>query len=198
MAHVTYKKPSSELLLIVRRLIGVNLLSFLTLILLLYFPFISLLFSFFIYSGVETNASYARTVVGVNNLIEENYPQIAAVGMAAAEGREPRIVDIRWDAPMGDKNSENSSTSASGNSSQNIPEIVIIGKGITFDTGGLNIKGGGGMRNMKRDMAGAAQALSLALWIVESKFPVKLRLLLPIAENSISGIALRPGKLCGL
>ena len=139
----------------------------------------------------------------MKNLIEENYPQIAAVGMAAADGREPRIVDIRWGAPLGDKNSETSSSSASASASvnsseKNIPEIVIIGKGITFDTGGLNIKGGGGMRNMKRDMAGAAQALALALWIVESKFPVKLRLLLPIAENSISGIALRPGKSCSL
>lgn len=144
-------------------------------------------------SGVETNASYVRTVVGVKNLIEENYPQIAAVGMAAAEGREPRIVDIRWEAPTREKSSSEAS-SGSKNSSDNIPEIVIIGKGITFDTGGLNIKGGGGMRNMKRDMAGAAQAVALALWIVESKFPVKLRLLLPIAENSISGIALRPGE----
>jgi leucyl aminopeptidase len=131
-------------------------------------------------SGIETNASSISTTVGVEMLLEGNYPQIAAVGMAAAEGREPRIVDIRWDAPATD-------------SIEPSPEIVIIGKGITFDTGGLNIKGGGGMRNMKRDMAGAAQALSLALRITEMKLPVKLRLLLPIAENSISGVALRPG-----
>jgi leucyl aminopeptidase len=99
--------------------------------------------------------------------------------MAAAEGREPRIVDIRWDSPI-----ENSI---------DLPEIVIIGKGTTIDTGGLTIKGGGGMRSMKKDMAGAAQALSLAMWIVDAKMPVRIRLLLPIAENSISGIALRPG-----
>ena len=116
--------------------------------------------------------------MGVEQLIEKDYPQIAAVGMAAAKGREPRIVDIRWNSPLADANPI---------------DIVIIGKGITFDTGGLNIKGGGGMRNMKRDMAGSAQALALALWIVETKLPVRVRLLLPIAENSISGIALRPG-----
>lgn len=116
--------------------------------------------------------------MGVDQLIEKDYPQIAAVGMAAAKGREPRIVDIRWNSPILDAKPI---------------DIVIIGKGITFDTGGLNIKGGGGMRNMKRDMAGSAQALALALWIVETKLPVRVRLLLPIAENSISGIALRPG-----
>ena len=59
--------------------------------------FFVFIFHFLFSSGVETNASYVRTVVGVKNLIEENYPQIAAVGMAAAEGREPRIVDIRWE-----------------------------------------------------------------------------------------------------
>ena len=114
--------------------------------------------------------------------------------MAAAIGREPRIVDILWDVPFnGDKQTISEEGGKKAEILKKIPEIVIIGKGITFDTGGLNIKGGGGMRNMKKDMAGSAQALALALWIVESKLPVKLRLLLPIAENSISGIALRPG-----
>ena len=97
-------------------------------------------------------------------MIKENYPQIAAVGMASSEGREPRIVDIRWNAP---KNVNKNGVDGNDNSVENdrkndendendskIPEIVIIGKGITFDTGGLNIKGGGGMRNMKKDMAG--------------------------------------------
>ena len=129
--------------------------------------------------AIETNAIAIQSTVGVELLLEKNYPQIAAVGMAAAQGREPRIVDIRWNSPE--------------TTDIEPIEIVIIGKGITFDTGGLNIKGGGGMRNMKRDMAGAAQALALALWIVETKLEVRVRLLLPIAENSISGIALRPG-----
>lgn len=129
--------------------------------------------------AIESKAVSIKSTVGVELLKEKNYPQIAAVGMAAGQGREPRIVDIRWDSPI--------TTDAEP------IEIVIIGKGITFDTGGLNIKGGGGMRNMKRDMAGSAQALALALWIVETKLAVSLRLLLPIAENSISGIALRPG-----
>ena len=151
-------------------------------------------------AGIETNASSIKAVVGVNELINENYPQIAAVGMAAGLGREPRIIDIRWDAPIlttgeikaGDEGVTDR-VSKEIVLEKKIPEVVIIGKGITFDTGGLNIKGGGGMRNMKKDMAGSAQAISLALWIVESKLPVKLRLLLPIAENSISGNALRPG-----
>lgn len=128
--------------------------------------------------AAETNVSYVASVVGVDELSKHNWPQIAAVGMAAAAGREPRIVDIRWDVPA-----------AAG---ADVPEIVIIGKGVTFDTGGLNIKGMG-MRQMKRDMAGAAQALALCTWMVSTKLPVKIRLLLPIAENSISGIALRPG-----
>ena len=81
--------------------------------------------------------------------------------MASSEGREPRIVDIRWNAPKnvnknGVDGTDNSVESDSKNDEidSKIPEIVIIGKGITFDTGGLNIKGGGGMRNMKKDMAG--------------------------------------------
>ena len=131
--------------------------------------------------AIESKAVSIKSTVGIELLLEKNYPQIAAVGMAAGQGREPRIVDITWDSPQ--------TTDAEP------IEVVIIGKGITFDTGGLNIKGGGGMRNMKRDMAGSAQALALALWIVETKLAVRLRLLLPIAENSISGIALRPGML---
>ena len=153
-------------------------------------------------TGIETNASSIKSVVGVNDLINENYPQIAAVGMAAGLGREPRIIDIRWDSPIPEQQDKLESEGLMDRESavskevvheKQIPEVVIIGKGITFDTGGLNIKGGGGMRNMKKDMAGSAQAISLALWIVESKLPVKLRLLLPIAENSINGNALRPG-----
>jgi leucyl aminopeptidase len=134
------------------------------------------------HTAIESKAISIKSTVGVELLLEKNYPQIAAVGMAAGQGREPRIVDITWDCPQ--------TTDAEPT------EVVIIGKGITFDTGGLNIKGGGGMRNMKRDMAGSAQALALALWIVETKLAVRLRLLLPIAENSISGIALRPGMSC--
>ena len=99
--------------------------------------------------------------------------------MASRIGREPRIIDAKW-------NYDNYN-------SENYPEIVIIGKGVVFDTGGLNIKSGSGMRNMKKDMSGSAQALALALLIIENKLPIKLRLLLPIVENSIDSNALRPG-----
>lgn len=124
------------------------------------------------------------SVVGVRNLLDQNYPQIAAVGMAAAEGRDPRIVEVRWDG---------TGLESDNTPKEKYPDVVIIGKGVVFDTGGLNIKSSGGMRNMKRDMSGAAQAVGLASWIIQTKLPVKLRLLLPIVENSISGVALRPG-----
>lgn len=91
------------------------------------------------------------TIVGVDELKLQNYSQIAAVGMASAPGREPCLVDARWCGP-------NESTSTP-------PEVVIIGKGVVFDTGGLNIKSSGGMRNMKKDMSGAAQVNKLSIII---------------------------------
>ena len=97
----------------------------------------------------ELQADNISVLTGVEKLIKENYPQIAAVGMGAEARRAPRIINIRWDGPKKDRQE---STNASS-----LPLITIIGKGITFDTGGLNIKSGGGMRTMKRDMAGAAQ-----------------------------------------
>jgi len=162
--------------------------------------------------GEELLADEIDSVVGVKELLQQNYPQIAAVGMAAAVGREPRIVSIRWNGPKNVSNSQPDELSTSTTSNpiteeetinrnkeidkktkQKLPLVVIVGKGVTFDTGGLNIKGGGGMRNMKRDMTGAAQAIALALLVVDSALPVRVRLLLPIVENSISGAALRPG-----
>ena len=144
--------------------------------------------------GKETGAIKIESIVGVKLLVENNYPQIAAVGMGAVNEREPRIVDMRWS--FSEKVSDESISGIESNQLssdiKSYPEVVLVGKGVTFDTGGLNIKGAG-MRMMKVDMTGAAQALALALWIVETKLPVNLRLLLPIAENSISGIALRPG-----
>ena len=120
-------------------------------------------------------------MTGVQELIARGYPQVAAVGMASAEDRAPRVVDFRW-APPGQTLHQTQ-----------IPLVTIVGKGVCFDSGGLNIKGGGGMRQMKKDMAGAAQALALALLIMEHGLAVRLRVLLPCVENSISGGALRPG-----
>ncbi len=106
--------------------------------------------------------------------LESGYPMIYAVGMAADKKHAPRLIEIEW-----------------GNSAN--PRIAIIGKGITFDSGGLNIKPGNSMRLMKKDMGGAAHALALAKLIMDARLPVRLHLLIAAAENSIAGNAFRPG-----
>jgi leucyl aminopeptidase len=108
--------------------------------------------------------------------LSEGYPLIAAVGGAAAKDRAPRLIEAEWGNP-------------------NHPRIAIVGKGVCFDTGGLDIKGGAGMRLMKKDMGGAAHALALAWLIAVSRVPVRLHLLIPAVENAISGGALRPGDI---
>lgn len=116
----------------------------------------------------------AEIVVTRGDALETGYPMIYAVGMAAMRAHEPRLIELEW----GDKNH---------------PPIAIIGKGISFDTGGLDIKGAAGMRLMKKDMGGAAHALALADLIMSANLPVRLHMLIPTAENSIAGNALRPG-----
>jgi leucyl aminopeptidase len=106
--------------------------------------------------------------------LEAGYPMIHAVGMAAERSRAPRLIEMSWGHP-------------------DHPRIAIIGKGVTFDSGGLNIKPGSGMRQMKKDMGGAAHALGLAHMIMGGRMPVRLHLLIPTAENSIAGNAFRPG-----
>ncbi|SMF73630.1 leucyl aminopeptidase family protein [Allosphingosinicella indica] len=118
--------------------------------------------------------SKAQITVTMGAELAEGYPMIAAVGVAASDDRAPRLVEIEW----GDAKH---------------PRIAIVGKGITFDTGGLDIKAASGMRLMKKDMGGAAHALALADLIIRQRLPVRLHLLLAIAENAISGAALRPG-----
>lgn len=105
-------------------------------------------------------------------LLAKNYPMIHAVGRAAHQA--PRLVELEW-----------------GNASH--PRLALVGKGITFDTGGLNIKGAAGARIMKKDMGGAAHVLALADMIMARKLPVRLHVLLAIAENAISANAYRPG-----
>lgn len=105
-------------------------------------------------------------------LLEDNFPMIHAVGRAAA--RAPRLIDLRWGEESG-------------------PRITIVGKGVAFDTGGLNIKPDAAMALMKKDMAGAAAALALAEMVMGAGLPVRLRLLIPAVENAISGAAFRPG-----
>ena len=108
-------------------------------------------------------------------LDEANYPMIYGVGRANGHdnAQAPRLVDIRW-----------------GNA--DAPKVTLVGKGVCFDTGGLNMKSSAGMKLMKKDMGGAAQVLGLAQMIMQMKLPVRLRVLIPAVENSISASSTRP------
>jgi leucyl aminopeptidase len=106
--------------------------------------------------------------------LERGYPMIHAVGQAAARGREPRLIELEW-----------------GNAAH--PRIAVIGKGVVFDSGGLNLKPGGAMALMKKDMGGAAHALALAALVMGQRLPVRLHLLIPAVENAVAGNAFRPG-----
>lgn len=112
-------------------------------------------------------------VVRGQALLEKNFPMIHAVGRAAAH--EPRLIDMRW----GDTG----------------PTLTLVGKGVCFDTGGLNLKPGASMGLMKKDMGGAATVLGLARMIMALELPVKLRVLVPAVENSVSTHAFRPGDI---
>lgn len=111
-----------------------------------------------------------RVIVG-DALLAENYPTIHAVGRAS--DRAPRLVDITW-------------------GEENAPKVTLVGKGVCFDTGGLDLKPASGMRMMKKDMAGAAITLALGQAIMQAGLPVRLRVLLPLVENSVAGNAMRP------
>jgi leucyl aminopeptidase len=106
--------------------------------------------------------------------LEAGYPMIHAVGRAADRANAPRLIEIVWGR-------------------EDHPRVAVVGKGVTFDTGGLDIKPSAGMRLMKKDMGGAAHALALADLVMGANLPVRLHLLLPVAENAISGNAFRPG-----
>ena len=107
-----------------------------------------------------------------SGLLADNFPMIHAVGRAS--DRAPRLIDLHW---------------GSGHASK----VTIVGKGICFDTGGLDIKPSNAMALMKKDMGGAASALAFALLVMRTKLPMQLRVLVPAAENSIAGNAFRPG-----
>ena len=119
-----------------------------------------------------------QVVVG-DDLLAAGYPAVHAVGRAADPGRASRMIEITWSGPRTD--------SAAG------PLICLVGKGVVFDTGGLDIKPSAGMRLMKKDMGGAAHALALAQMVMAARLPIRLSLLLPVVENAISGDAMRPG-----
>ncbi|MEW5729204.1 MAG: leucyl aminopeptidase family protein [Pseudomonadota bacterium] len=113
-----------------------------------------------------------RVIVG-EGLLAENYPAIHAVGRAAAWHRQPRLIDLTW----GDAAA---------------PRLTLVGKGVCFDTGGLDLKPSAGMKLMKKDMGGAAHVLGLASMVMDAGLPVRLRVLIPAVENAVSGDAMRP------
>ncbi|HVT52775.1 MAG TPA: leucyl aminopeptidase family protein [Dongiaceae bacterium] len=110
------------------------------------------------------------SVIVGDDLLKQNYPTIHAVGRAAA--KPPRLIDIRW-----------------GNSG---PKLALIGKGVCFDTGGLDLKPASGMLMMKKDMGGGATMLGLARAIMAANLPIQLRLMIPAVENSVAGNSIRP------
>ncbi|MEA3081716.1 MAG: leucyl aminopeptidase [Sphingomonadales bacterium] len=118
----------------------------------------------------------AQVRVTTGKDLASGYPLIAAVGGAASDARAPRLIELEWGKP-------------------DAPRVAIVGKGVCFDSGGLDLKTGSGMRLMKKDMGGAAHALALARLIVAEKLPVRLHLLIPAVENAVSGGAYRPGDI---
>ncbi|MDD2868039.1 M17 family metallopeptidase [Neomegalonema sp.] len=112
------------------------------------------------------------SVILGDELLTADYPLIHAVGRAGPQA--PRLVDLRWGDPEA-------------------PKVTLVGKGVCFDTGGLDIKPSSNMLLMKKDMGGAAAALSLAQSLMDAKAPIRLRALLPIVENSVGSDAFRPG-----
>jgi len=120
----------------------------------------------------KTHAATVRVTRGDALAIE--YPMIHAVGQAASKERAPRLIELEWGDPAD-------------------PRIALVGKGVCFDSGGLDIKTSGGMRLMKKDMGGAAHMIALAGLIMGAKLKVRLHLLVPAVENAISGSAFRPG-----
>jgi len=120
----------------------------------------------------------AKIEVTSGDALDQGYPMIAAVGQGAVRDRAPRLIELRW-------------------GKENAPKIAIVGKGVCFDSGGLDIKPASGMRLMKKDMGGAAHALALAKLVMAENLPVHLHLLIPAVENAVSAAAFRPGDVIG-
>jgi len=126
-----------------------------------------------VYTVAKKVGGNASQIIG-DDLLTENYPVIHAVGRASDHA--PRLIGFRWGNP-------------------DHPKVSLVGKGVCFDTGGLNLKPGGAMSLMKKDMGGAAHMIALAQLIVAAKLPVCLRMLVPAVENSVSGNSYRPGDI---
>lgn len=108
------------------------------------------------------------------DMLEREFPMVHAVGRAAGRAHAPRMIELEWGDPKH-------------------PRVAIVGKGVCFDSGGLDIKPGSGMLLMKKDMGGAAHALALARLIMGANLPIRLHMLVPAVENAIAGNAFRPG-----
>ncbi len=119
----------------------------------------------------DAHGAAINVIVG-DDLLKENFPMVHAVGRAAVVA--PRLIDMIWGRA-------------------DAPKLTLVGKGVSFDSGGLNIKGAAGMVLMKKDMGGAAHALALAQMIMDAKLDVRLRVIAPAVENAIAGNAFRPG-----
>jgi leucyl aminopeptidase len=126
--------------------------------------------------AVETLAEKHKAKLQIikGKKLENNFPLIHAVGKASP--RPPQLIDLKW-----------------GNAKH--PKVTLVGKGIIYDTGGLNLKPGQYMRDMKKDMGGSAHVLGIASIIMALKLPVQLRVLIPAAENAIAGNSFRPGDI---
>ena len=118
----------------------------------------------------------AKVEVTSGDALAQGYPMIAAVGQGATRERAPRLIEFTW-------------------GKESAPRIAIVGKGVCFDSGGLDIKPASGMRLMKKDMGGAAHALALFTLIAAERLPIRLHLLIPAVENAVSGSAYRPGDI---
>jgi leucyl aminopeptidase len=118
----------------------------------------------------------AKLHVTQGDALAENYPMVHAVGRAATKARAPRLIELEWGDPKH-------------------PRVALVGKGVCFDSGGLDIKNAGGMLLMKKDMGGAAHALALAGLVMGARLPVRLHMLIPAVENAISADAFRPGDI---
>ncbi len=121
----------------------------------------------------KTFGAKVKAIIG-DDLLKENYPMVHAVGRASTH--KPRLVELHWGKP-------------------DAPRIGLVGKGVVFDTGGLDIKSAHYMRLMKKDMGGAANAMALAHMIMAASLPVRLHMVLPIVDNAISGDAYRPSDI---
>lgn len=118
----------------------------------------------------EHNSAEVKVCVG-ESLLTEGYPAVHAVGRASS--RIPRLIDLKWGG-------------------KGAPRVTLVGKGVCFDTGGLNLKNAAGMERMKKDMGGAACVLAVASMVMQRELPIRLRVLIPAVDNAVDGNALRP------